>query len=92
MPLSRGIDESHLLTRGIHMRIIIKSKKFGEQSFWMPDAGGYLWKESDGRPGTLGRQLTDGSGSTLRANPENFKKAVSRWWRKRRAELIKYGE
>jgi hypothetical protein len=78
--------------RGRKMRIIIKSRNFGEQSFWMPDAGGYLWKESDGRPGTLGHQLTDGSGSTLRASPESFKKAVNRWWRKRRVHLMEYGE
>jgi hypothetical protein len=69
------------------MRIVIRSKKFGEHSVWMPESGGYLWRESDGRPGTLGHQLTDGSGSTLRASPESFRKVVNRWWRKRRADL-----
>jgi hypothetical protein len=69
------------------MRIVIRSKKFGEHSVFMPEDGGYLWRESDGRPGTLGHQLTDGSGSTLRATPKSFRKVVNRWWRKRRADL-----
>lgn len=73
------------------MRIVIRSKQFGEHSIWMPESGGYLWRESDGRPGPLGWQLTDGKGSTLRATPETFRKVANRWWRKRRSELAEMG-
>lgn len=39
-----------------------------EREYWCPDGGGYVRQISEGRPGTLGRQICDGlsgSGSTL---------------------------
>jgi hypothetical protein len=75
------------------MRLTIRAKKEIEThsgtekpvfSFWAPDSGGYVRLESDGKIGTLGRQICDGgcfSGDTVRATPENFKSTCRRWYR-----------
>lgn len=66
------------------MNIIIKSRTAGTFSFWMNAAGGYIFLESDGKPGTLGQQICKGgyfSGSTLSGTPETFEKVCRSWYR-----------
>lgn len=62
-----------------------KRKIGGEQtSFFMPDGGGYIWRESPGRPGVLGQQI-DIRGNCLEARTaEGLKREVDRWVRHQR--------
>ena len=69
-------------------RIIIKTRKEGEMSFFCPASGGYVWLESEGRPGTLGQQICEGGGfmgSTLSAKEETLGDVARKWLRQRRA-------
>ncbi|MBW0278613.1 MULTISPECIES: hypothetical protein [Shewanella] len=64
----------------------IKSRKTGETfNFWMPLDGGYIRLESQGRSGTLGRQICVGGGfmgNTLSARSEaSFEKQCRSWYR-----------
>ena len=66
------------------MELTIKSRTEGTFSFWMNDTGGYIFLESDEKPGTLGQQICKGgyfSGSTLRATPDTFEKVCRNWYR-----------
>ena len=69
------------------MRITI-----GKESYWMPESGGYVWVESVGRPGSLGQQACEGSGSTIRATPESFDAVVRKYHRKVLRNSRLYGE
>jgi hypothetical protein len=54
------------------MRTEIKTRDGEVLSFWAPDAGGYVYRETDDRPCQLGVQVCDGlaeRGSTLRWRP-----------------------
>ena len=54
------------------MRTYIYTKDEGVLSFWCPDAGGYVYREEEGRPCQLGPQVCDGlaeRGNTLRWHP-----------------------
>lgn len=65
-------------------RITIKSRKVGHKTFWMPDTGGYVRLESDGKTGTLGRQICYGGGfrgNTVSSTPDTFEADVRKWWR-----------
>ena len=69
-------------------RIIIKTRKEGEMSFFCPADGGYVWLESECRPGTLGQQICEGGGfmgSTLSAREETLSDVARKWLRQRRA-------
>ena len=69
-------------------RIIIKTRKEGEMSFFCPADGGYVWLESEGRSGTLGQQICEGGefmGSTLSAREETLGDVARKWLRQRRA-------
>lgn len=64
----------------------IKSRKTGEEfSFWMNGEKGYIFLESEGRPGCLGSQICEGGrflGSTLSAYYEkSFESTCRRWYR-----------
>jgi hypothetical protein len=66
----------------------IKSKLHGDQSFFVPDQGGYVRLESGRNHGTLGKQICDGGGfhgSTLEANSDTLEKVARRWWKQRLA-------
>ena len=68
-------------------RIIIKTRKEGEMSFWCKADGGYVWLESPGKPGTLGDQICDGGGfrgSTLSASEKTLGDVARKWLRQRR--------
>lgn len=81
------------------MRYIIKSRKYGEQSFWCNDKGnkfssGYIYLEDTG-PGTLGSQICEKGcfrGNTLSCNGtyDGLKKVADLWWRYRREMLREY--
>ena len=71
-------------------RIIIKTRKEGEFSFWCPTGGGYVRIESEGRPGTLGQQICEGGGlmgSTLEATEATLGDVARKWLRQRRARM-----
>lgn len=73
---------------------IIKSREYGEISFFMPTDGGYVHLESSGKPGTLGKQICKGGdfmGSTLSATPETFEAVCRRWHRQRMAYVREWG-
>lgn len=67
------------------MNHVINSRKIKKDfSFFMPSNGGYIWLESPGKPGALGRQICAGGGfmgSTLSATPETFIIVCRRWYR-----------
>ena len=74
-------------------RLVINSKVFGEQSFFMPDNGGYIRLESEGKSGTLGAQICDGgkfSGSTISASPASFERECRKWHKARLAKRVDY--
>lgn len=73
------------------MRYTIKSRNEGLFEFWAPSNGGYVRLESDGRPGTLGRQICDGGGfmgNTLSCSnrPSDFEAVCKKWYRQYRRE------
>lgn len=71
--------------------LTIKSRKTGEEfRFWMDADGGYVYREFDGRPGTLGQQITRSSGATIRATPETFEKECRNWYRAQISLLNNY--
>lgn len=66
------------------MNTTITSRSAGMFSFWMSDGGGYIFLESEGKPGTLGDQICKGgyfTGSCLSATPETFEKVCHSWYR-----------
>ena len=68
------------------MRFSINSRIFGRTDFWMPDNGGYIYKESEGYVGTQGSQICEGGGfhgNTISATPDTFEKKCRRWHRQR---------
>ena len=70
-------------------RLVIKSRILGEQSFFMPDNGGYIRLESEGRSGTLGAQICEGGtfrGDTISASPTTFESECRKWHRTRLAK------
>ena len=66
------------------MRTSINSKVLGKNlSFWMRDAGGYVYLEDKG-PGTTGSQICQGGGfmgNTLSATSDSFEKICRSWYR-----------
>lgn len=67
-------------------RFVINSKIFGVCSFFVPDNGGYVRLELDGKSGTLGRQICQGGGfmgNTLSGCPESLEN-IARLWHKAR--------
>ena len=69
-------------------RITINTRDAGKLEFWVRDEGGYVRLESDGKTGTLGRQICDGGGfmgSTIMADAETLAKVARRWNAQRRA-------
>ena len=71
-------------------RIIIKTRKEGEMSFWCPTGGGYVRLESEGRPGTLGQQICEGGGlmgSTIESTEATLGDVARKWLRQRRARM-----
>lgn len=66
------------------MIFTINSRDHGAISFWMSGDAGYVFLESEGKPGSLGSQICRGggfSGSTITANAENFERICRNWWR-----------
>lgn len=66
------------------MRYTIKNRVLGNFDFFVPDGGGYVRLESEGKPGTLGAQICDHgciTGSTLSATPETMRDVCRRWYR-----------
>jgi hypothetical protein len=74
-----GIESSFI------MRFTIKSKKLEcNFDFFMPDAGGYVRLESNGKSGTAAPQIClrgRMSGSTLSATPASFESVCRSWYR-----------
>jgi hypothetical protein len=69
-------------------RFTIKTRINGDMDFWVRDEGGYVRLESDGCPGTLGRQICDGGGfrgSTIMADAQSLEAKARRWYRAYRA-------
>ncbi len=67
----------------------------GRHAYFMPNRGGYVFLELEGRPGTLGLQLCEGGnlggGHAVSANPATFDRVCRRWHRARLA-LIRSGD
>ena len=69
------------------MRYVIKSKILNRTfEFWANDGknGGYVYLESDGKPGTLGNQICAGgrfTGSTLSATNQTMPRVCRSWYR-----------
>jgi hypothetical protein len=67
------------------MRLTITPRMGAPLDFFCPDGGGYVRLESEGQPGTLGRQICYGggfTGATVTAySPEEFKRECRRWYR-----------
>jgi hypothetical protein len=64
------------------MRVTIRSKKFGDQTFFMPEQGGYVRLERGNNHGTLGQQICLGGGfrgNAISATPATFIETVRRW-------------
>lgn len=75
------------------MEFTINSRKHGKISFWMNGNAGYVFLQSEGRPGQLGEQICEGGsfmGSTISANAENFEKVCRRWHKQHLAEIAEY--
>lgn len=75
-------------------RITIKTRDIGELEFWCKDGGGYVFLESDGKPGSLGKQICDGGGfmgNTLSADEKTLASVARTWNRQRREWERKYG-
>lgn len=75
-----------------------KTREFGEITFSAPAASdtdtGYVFVDTNGQPGTLGKQICDGGdfrGSTIRATHETLKSAAQKWLRQRRDWMRKEG-
>lgn len=71
-------------------RFVLKSRDHGDQSFFVPDNGGYVRLEDPqyGRDGQLGQQICDGGfifGSTLSANAQTLERVARKWWKQRLA-------
>ena len=68
----------------------INTRKHGQATFFVRDSAtagdyGYVYLESAGRPGTLGKQICAGgdfSGETLSATVESLEKVARAWHRK----------
>lgn len=69
-------------------RFTIKTRTNGDMDFFVPDAGGYVRLESDGKSGTLGKQICEGGGfmgSTIMADEKTLEAKARRWYRSFRA-------
>ncbi len=70
-------------------RFTIKTRTNGDMEFFVPDGGGYVRLESDGKPGTLGAQICYGGGfrgNTVTADKSTLEFEARRWYRAYRAE------
>lgn len=75
------------------MNHTIKSRKLSTTySFYMPSDGGYVYLESEGACGVLGKQLCRKGGSTIRATPETFKVVCNNWYRRHLKYINGFGE
>lgn len=62
----------------------IKSREFGAQTFYVPDAGGPVRIERGRNTGELGRKICEGGrieGTVLTATPATLEQVARRWWR-----------
>lgn len=63
----------------------INSRTHGEKTFFVPDRGGYVRLEGQGRnTGTLGRQICYGGGfrgNTVTATVDTLEREARTWWR-----------
>ena len=77
------------------MRMTIKSRSFNREfEFWMPDDGGYVRLEREGRTGTLGEQICYGGGfrgNTISSSPDGFEHACRSWYRAHMRDAKKFG-
>lgn len=65
-------------------RFVIKSRKHGEQSFFVPDGGGYVRLKRGRNTGTLGTQICYGGffrGNTITATADELPEVARKWWR-----------
>ena len=63
------------------MEFTIDSKKLGKKITFFT-SGCYIWANTNGREGYLGRQLTNDKGSTLHVTEKNARKVAYRWMTK----------
>lgn len=75
-----------------------KTREFGEVTFSAPaateDRASYVYVDTNGQPGTLGRQICYGgdfSGSTVTATTGGLKAAAQAWMRQRRDWMRREG-
>lgn len=76
------------------MGLTINTRKYGPQTFFMNGGGGYVYLETQGKPGTLGKQICSGggfTGSTLSATPDTFEAVCRNWHRKHLSLLAEIG-
>lgn len=69
-------------------RFTIKTRTNGDMTFFVPNGGGYVRLESEGKHGTLGQQICEGGGfygNTLSANEQSLESVARRWYRAYRA-------
>lgn len=69
-------------------RFAINTRTNGSMEFFVPDNGGYVRLESEGKSGTLGRQICEGGGfmgSTIMADEKTLEAKARRWYRAYRA-------
>lgn len=62
----------------------LKSREFGPQTFYVPDAGGPVRLEQGRNTGELGRKICEGGridGTVLTATPKTLDQVARRWWR-----------
>lgn len=74
-------------------RFTIKTRTNGDMEFFVPNGGGYVRLESDGRSGTLGRQICYGGGfmgNTIMADEKTLEAQARRWYRAYRAGQREY--
>jgi hypothetical protein len=78
--------------------ITIKTRNHGDATFFVRDSAtdadsGYVYLESKGKTGTLGKQICAGgdfSGSTLTATVETLGKVARAWHRQHLAAIVEY--
>lgn len=70
-------------------RFTIRTRTNGNMTFFVPNSGGYVYLESAGRYGTLGKQICEGggfSGNTITADEQTIEAKARRWYRAYRAD------